>query len=290
MLEIIPVTACTGAECYLLVSESRGFLVDTGYAFCADVAVRNIARALGDRRLEYILLTHSHYDHVGGLSAVRRAWPEAEVVASIYAENVFARSGARNMIRSMDDKAAAKCGKPAAREDFTADLIVGRVVKEGDVLTAGDTSISVMETPGHTKCSLSYYFREDDLLVLSESAGTRHGSNTAASAFIVSYRDSVETIKRAQSMAPRRILISHAGPESGDDAAQYLKDALAATETAAEWILAEHGLGKSVDEIARAYVAEFYEKRADKYPISEASVMNTLAMIPRLIEESESER
>jgi glyoxylase-like metal-dependent hydrolase (beta-lactamase superfamily II) len=290
MIEVIPVTGCTGAECYLLVSESRGFLVDTGYAFCADTTVRNIARALGARRLEYILLTHSHYDHVGGLSAMRRAWPEAEVVASIHAREIFARPGARNMIRSLDDKAAAKWEKAAAHEDFTADLIVDRVVNEGDVLTAGDTAISVMETPGHTNCSLSYYFAGDDLLVLSESAGTRHGSHTAASAFIVSYRDSVETIRRAQRMAPRRILISHAGPESGDGATQYLKDALAATGTAAEWILAEHRSGKSVDEIARDYVEEFYEKRADKYPISEASVMNTLAMIPRLIEESKGER
>jgi glyoxylase-like metal-dependent hydrolase (beta-lactamase superfamily II) len=290
MIEIIPVTGCTGAECYLLVSEGRGFLVDTGYAFCADVTARNIARALGARRLEYVLLTHSHYDHVGGLSAVRRAWPEAEVVASIHAKGIFARPGARNMIRSLDDKAAAKWEKAAAREDFTADLVVDRVVKEGDVLTAGDIAISVMETPGHTKCSLSYYFADDDLLVLSESAGTRHGSHGASPAFVVSYRDSVETIKRAQRMAPQRILISHFGPESGDGATRYLKDALAAAESAAEWILAEHRSGKDVDEIARAYVAEFYERRAAKYPISEAVMMNALAMVPRLIEESESGR
>jgi glyoxylase-like metal-dependent hydrolase (beta-lactamase superfamily II) len=289
MIEIIPVTGCVGAECYLLVSESRGFLVDTGYAFCADTTARNIARALGARRLEYILLTHSHFDHVGGLYAMRRAWPEAEVVASIHAKNVFMRSGAKNVIRSLDDKAAAGCGKAAAREDFTAGLIVDRVVKEGDVLKAGDTAISVMETPGHTKCSLSYYFTGDDLLVLSESSGIRHGSHAVTPAFVVSYKDALETIKRAQSMAPRRILISHTGPESGDGAARYLKDARAAAESAAAWILAEHRLGKSVDEIARDYVAEFYERRAGRYPISEASMMNTLAMIPRLIEESERE-
>jgi hypothetical protein len=48
----------------------------------------------------------------------------------------------------LNDKAAAKWGKAAAREDFTADLVVERVVKEGDTLKAGDVSISVMEAPG----------------------------------------------------------------------------------------------------------------------------------------------
>jgi glyoxylase-like metal-dependent hydrolase (beta-lactamase superfamily II) len=287
MIEIIPVTGCPGAECYLLISESCGFLVDAGYAFCSEITVRNIAQALGARTLTYILITHSHYDHVDGLCAVRRAWPEATVVASRHAKDVFLRPGARSVMRSLDDGAAAKHGKPAAQEDFTAGFVVDRVVKEGDALSAGDISFSVMETPGHTKCCLSYYFSEDDLLVLSETTGVQLRTRDIFPAFIVSYKDSLDAIARAESMNPRRILISHSGPESGGEAMKYFKNARATAEEVAEWILREHRLGRSMDEIMRGYTAKFYANRIDKYQPPEAFMRNAEAMIPRLIKEYE---
>ena len=54
-------------------------LVDTGQT---DAVVRN-ASALGVdlARTDAIVLTHGHYDHTGGLAAVRRVVPEARVVA-----------------------------------------------------------------------------------------------------------------------------------------------------------------------------------------------------------------
>jgi glyoxylase-like metal-dependent hydrolase (beta-lactamase superfamily II) len=167
-------------------------------------------------------------------------------------------------------------------------LIVDRIAKEGDVLNAGDNiSISVMETPGHTKCCLSYYFNEDDLLVLSETTGVRLRTGELFPAFIVSYKDSMDAIARAESMAPQRILVSHSGPECGDAAAKYFKDARATAEEVAEWILREHRLGKSIDEITRDYTARFYTNRIGKYQPSNAFMLNAEAMIPKLIEEYE---
>jgi glyoxylase-like metal-dependent hydrolase (beta-lactamase superfamily II) len=285
MLEIIPVTGCTGAECYLLVSESRGFLVDTGYACCAGVTVKNIAEALGPRPLDYILLTHSHYDHVGGLTEVRRAWPSAVAVASRHAKEILSRQGARDMIRSLDGKAAAKRGIPEARGDYTAGFAVDRTVVEGDILRAGGISVAVMETPGHTRCCLSYYFREDGLLVLSESTGIRPNTRNVSPEFIVSYRGAMAAIDRSENLAARRILIAHSGTESGDGAAEYFRDARAAARTVAEWVLAEHRRGKNPDEIAESYAEKFYTESADNYQPFEAFMLNARGMIPRLIGE-----
>jgi glyoxylase-like metal-dependent hydrolase (beta-lactamase superfamily II) len=289
MIEIIPVTGCFGGECHLLIAETGAFLVDTGYAFCAEDTARNIARALEGRPLDCILLTHSHYDHAGGLPAIKRAWPGAAAVASRYAQEIFARRGAKDVMRSLDGDAAAKRGRAAAHEDLTAGLVVDTAVKEGDILNIGGVSIRVMETPGHTKCSVSYYFPEDDLLVLSESTGVRTEEGSVIPAFIVSCKAALGSIARAEETAPRRILIPHSGAAEGADVTDYLKDAREATQTAMDLVLTAHRRGKSLDEIFAVYMAEFHMGPGREYQPEEAFAINTRAMIPRLIAEAEAE-
>jgi glyoxylase-like metal-dependent hydrolase (beta-lactamase superfamily II) len=288
MIEIVPVTGCPGGECFAIVAETGAFLIDTGYAFCAEATIRNIERALAGRPLAYILLTHSHYDHVSGLPAIKRAWPAATVVAHPYAKEIFTRPGAKAVMRSLDG-AAAKRGWEAAHRDYTAKLAVDMTAGEGDILHADGVSVRVLEMPGHTKCSVSYYFQEDDLLVLNETIGVRLGGDLVIPAFIVSCKATLEAIARAEEMAPRRILISHSGEAGGADVGVYLKNARAAVQTAAEWVLAEHARGRSPDEIVADYTAKFYTGDCREYQPQEAFLRNTRAMIPRLIAETEAQ-
>jgi glyoxylase-like metal-dependent hydrolase (beta-lactamase superfamily II) len=289
MIEIIPVTACPGAECFLLLSESGAFLVDAGYAFCAERAVRNIARALGERSLDCILLTHSHYDHVGGLPTIKKAWPEAPVIAHPYVREVFARPGARRVMRSLDGEAAVKRGETPVLEDYTEHFTLDRTVGEGDTLRFGGASIRVMAMPGHTKCSVGYHFQEEDLFVLSETTGVRLWEGYVIPTFITGYKDSLRAIARVESLAPRRILISHSGPASGDDAMDYLRKARESARAAADLVLAGHARGKSPEEILADCTENFYVGSCRKYQPIEAFLLNTRAMIPRLIAEAEAE-
>ena len=50
-----------------LVTGDRNMLVDTGSGKGHDRVVAGIRSVLGDARLDMIVLTHCHYDHVGGL-------------------------------------------------------------------------------------------------------------------------------------------------------------------------------------------------------------------------------
>jgi glyoxylase-like metal-dependent hydrolase (beta-lactamase superfamily II) len=290
MLEIIPVTGCPGAECFLLLSESGAFLVDTGYAFSAEATARNIARALGARPLDCILLTHSHYDHVDGLPAMKRTWPGAEVIAHRYAKEVFTRPGARRVMRTLDADAALGVGEAAIREDFTENFAVDRTVEEGDVLRIGGATIRVMGMPGHTKCSVSYYFQEADLLVLCETAGVKLKTGEVIPAFIVSYEATLKAIARAEATAARRMLVSHSGEMRGAAARRYLRDARASARSAAELIRTEHARGKSFEAILAACTEKFYVGACREYQPKDAFLRNTSAMIPRLIAEAEADR
>lgn len=63
------------ANCYLVVEQGRGFIIDPGgdsdkiIAACEKAGLTPAA----------ILLTHGHFDHVGGIDGLLRKWPELPI-------------------------------------------------------------------------------------------------------------------------------------------------------------------------------------------------------------------
>lgn len=93
-----------------------------------------------DGDLKYILLTHGHYDHIGGVKEIKESFG-AKVVISKEDEH---------MLTSSKASLAAFCG--AKHNDTQADIIV----KDGDKIKLGSLEIEVLATPGHTKGSVCY--------------------------------------------------------------------------------------------------------------------------------------
>ena len=63
MLKIQNVGAFPGGDAFLLDDGSGACLLDTGFGFCGEALAVHVRRALAERPLDAILLTHSHYDH-----------------------------------------------------------------------------------------------------------------------------------------------------------------------------------------------------------------------------------
>ena len=123
-------------NCYLITDEktNKSALVD-----CTEDSDK-MMNFIEGANLEYILLTHGHFDHIGGVKAVK-AKTGAKVVISKEDEP---------MLTSSKLSLAAFCG--GVQNNTEADILIF----DGDVITLGESEIKAIATPGHTKGGFCY--------------------------------------------------------------------------------------------------------------------------------------
>jgi len=115
---------------YLLSDEEskKACLID---ASKGDEIIEGIKKA--GVELEYIILTHGHFDHTNGLDEIREAFPDAKLVA------------AKKEAKMLYDRKMSM-GKGGIVPDIW--------VKDGDIISVGNIEIKVIETPGHSSGSI----------------------------------------------------------------------------------------------------------------------------------------
>lgn len=123
-------------NCYLITDKdtNKSALVD-----CTEFSDRMLD-FIGNADLEYILLTHGHFDHIGGVSEISERFNAKVVISSIDAP----------MLSSSKLSLAAFCG--AVHNNSSADI----TVEDNDVIKLGNSEIYVISTPGHTSGSVCY--------------------------------------------------------------------------------------------------------------------------------------
>ena len=108
-IKITDVREKAGDASFLIDNGKTAILYDSGFAFTGYAVANKIKNELCNRTLDYIFLTHSHYDHALGSVYVKKLYPKAKIVASEYTAKIFSKPSAREVMRRMDRKYAERC-------------------------------------------------------------------------------------------------------------------------------------------------------------------------------------
>lgn len=273
---------CQKGDAAFLIDDGRtSILYDTGFGFTGYAVAENVKRALGERGLDYIFLTHSHYDHALGSPYVLRKYPCARVVAGAYAVDIFKREGAKRTMKELDAKFAEKCG--VTEYEFLGDeLRVDIAVVDGDVIRAGDMEFKAISLPGHTRCCVGYYCEKEGLLLSCETIGVYDGNGTILPSYLVGYQMAIESIEKVEKLDITSILVPHYGLLEGADAKSFLANMKYSAEKNALELLDSIKKGLSDEEIIEQFKEKYWHGYVREIYPEDALHLNTSIMI-RLI-------
>ena len=280
-IKILDVRAHPGDSAFLLDDGKTAILYDSGFAFTGYAVADRIKAYLGDRPLDYIFLTHSHYDHALGSVYALQYWPGATVVAGEYAVRIFQKDSAKRVMRDLDRKFAVQCAVEQY-EDLIDDLRVDLAVKEGDTVQAGDMAFTVINLPGHTKCSIGFYLASQKLLLSCETVGVFDGEQTVLPSYLVGYQMALDSIAKVEQLEIEQILVPHFGLLNRQQTAVYLKNAKKSAVEVAQAITDILRGGGAQEDAAQYFRQNFYRGAVEKIYPRDAFELNTSIMIDLL--------
>lgn len=130
-----------GTNCFIVSDDMKNaFIVDPGGD--PDLIIENAK----DLNVRYLLLTHTHYDHIGALDEVSQAFPQARLA-----------------VHDLEKKALYDASLNLSVGFGLSYEYRGKVhieLKDGDELVFGEKQIKVIHTPGHTVGGVCYYIED----------------------------------------------------------------------------------------------------------------------------------
>ena len=212
-------------------------------------------------RLRYLVISHAHHDHCGAVPYLRRKYPHLETITSEYCAHILAKSQAVEMMRGLNRRTLEHLGREPAHAGVSLDfeaVPVERRVSDGDELSLGrGLTLRFIETPGHSRCSMSVYVPEKRALFPGDAIPYpepgRDGLTVTANH---DYGDYLRSLEKLEPLAVDLVAYEHGGVLVGDEASGIIARGVQAAREQRERIRKRYAELGSLDLL----VAETAEK------------------------------
>ncbi len=205
------------AGCYLVRQGESAALIDTGTAHTVPLVMELLKqKGIPPEQLKYIIPTHVHLDHAGGVGLLMQHLPDARLVIHPF--------GARHMI----DPAKLQAGAITVygEETFKQDYIELHPVDETRVLKVEDESsieldgrvLRFLDTPGHARHHICVWDEQSRGLFTGDTFGlayrelaTENGPFMILPSTPIQFDPDAwhDTLNRLMSYQPQRVYLAH---------------------------------------------------------------------------------
>ena len=140
-------------NCYILRQSEADrdcLIIDTG------LEAGELIDFLGRDKLNpvAVVLTHGHADHITGVTALRKSYPDIKV----YIHKLDGK-----MLTAAKDNLSAMAGVPFSTEQADFSL------EEGTIIEQAGIKLKVLHTPGHTPGGISLYAKNEGIIFVGDT-------------------------------------------------------------------------------------------------------------------------
>jgi len=274
---------------YLIQSGNEKGLIDTGTAFWG-LQIAGFFRSKGIDSLNYVMFTHSHYDHIGGMPVVQKSVEVEKRVAHAGFERVFSSRRALSLIENLNRKELELLGVDYDYhfEPFPID----EKAEEGKVIRVGDMEVRILETPGHTRDSVSYYVSECGLAVVGEAVGVPNADYSyILPQFLADVELYLSSFDKIASLDIEILGLPHERIIEGrDEVREYLRRSRQYTIEFIEDIRTALEKFDTMEEVMEYLVDKYYRGRKIRQPIYafKENLKAQIRAVKRLMEEGKT--
>lgn len=257
---------------FYLIGKQEAALVECGTTAGALIFAKQWEEMEHKPDVKYIIALHSHFDHACGIPTLKKLFPEAQIVASKIAQKILAKERIVKNLFEGDSFVSRQYYKSGLLDSLPENpnvsaISVDTVVGEGDVLElGGNLKLKIIDAPGHSVCSIAVYVEPDQVMLISDAAGSRLSDGNMSPVFFYDYDLYMSTIKKLMSYPTRLIGTAHGPNPEGKDVEIFYSDALKTAEYTFQLIEEQLKTGVDEDKLARELYKSFIKDGLSYFP------------------------
>jgi len=248
---------------FYIAHGKQQILIELGISQIVPHLINTAEKNLGKFQPDYLVGLHSHFDHIGGAVRFKELYPTARLAGSEHTDKTMRDAHTAQLYVETMEKINSNPMLQMVYPDADQKVIfyplgLDTILHEGDeMLLSDDTPLRILETPGHSKCSISLFHETTRTLFVSDACGVPFPSGRIWPTAFYDLNLYTKNLKRLRALKPDFLCFGHVGFFQDSQARRFLERSLKVTDSFFNHIAELYRKLGSIDAVLKALMKEY---------------------------------